>query len=109
MDFKEARRKYDREWHQKHKATQNARKKQRRKEIQLWFRELKSTLKCVKCGENHPGCLEFHHVGEKDDNVSLMVARSLGRDRILAEIAKCEVLCANCHGKHHWEERLNEE
>lgn len=37
----------------------------------------------------------------------LSVAATAGRSRkaLLEEMAKCIVLCANCHLIHHWEER----
>jgi hypothetical protein len=52
---------------------------------------------CVDCGEADPVVLEFDHVrGEKVADVSqLMRRRNVGR--LLAEIAKCDVVCANCH------------
>jgi|SRR3712207_5953769 len=77
----------------------------RRRNLVQWFAEYKSTLFCVRCGENHPACLEFHHLEGKTgkwDEVSDMVRRLLSKERILAEIAKCEVLCANCHRKEHY-------
>jgi cytochrome c556 len=83
----------------------------RRREKQRWFKEIKRGLKCTLCPETHPACLQFHHKDrkEKEDTVCRMVLRNLSKDRILAEIAKCEVLCSNCHFKLHDEESQQEE
>jgi hypothetical protein len=34
---------------------------------------------------------------EKKANVSILVKRGAARDVILAEMAKCDLVCANCH------------
>lgn len=54
---------------------------------------------CADCGyREHPVALEFDHLDgfTKVDNVSRM-AGSASLERIMAEIAKCEVVCGNCH------------
>jgi len=68
-----------------------------------WFQEYKSTLSCSRCGEDHPACIQFHHTDPsvKESNVGRMAYRGVSVERIMAEIAKCEVLCANCHAKEH--------
>jgi len=75
----------------------------RRHVLAKWFVELKTSLVCVRCGESHPACIQFHHAdpAEKEMSVSDAVRRGWSRKRILAELGKCEVLCANCHAKHH--------
>lgn len=51
---------------------------------------------CTDCGGTfHPEAMQFDHVGEKFAAVSSML--TYGIDRILAEVAKCELVCANCH------------
>jgi hypothetical protein len=52
--------------------------------------------------------LHFHHRDprEKDLELSIAIGRGWAKERILAEVARCEVLCANLHMKHHWEERF---
>ena len=61
---------------------------------------------CVKCGENDPACLDFHHRdGKRNKLGNIGEIRRFSNERILAEIAKCDVLCANCHRKHHHSER----
>lgn len=52
---------------------------------------------CVDCGEPDARVLDFDHVGRKIEVVSSLAARGAPTARIDAEIARCEVRCANCH------------
>jgi hypothetical protein len=40
--------------------------------------------------------MDFDHLGDKIAEVSLMVP-TYGTKSLLAEVAKCDVVCANCH------------
>lgn len=102
---KECNRAYNKEHYQRKRDTYLAKEKQRRQELTEWLRGIRQELKCEKCGEDHPGCLDFHHKDPslKDLNVSSMV-KGYSKERILAEIEKCHVWCSNCHRKFHWEE-----
>ena len=68
-----------------------------------WYNDFKSKLKCEVCGESHPATLDFNHKdpSKKDFAVAAMVNR-YSIKRILEEVQKCQVLCANCHRKFHW-------
>lgn len=79
--------------------------KERCKKLRDWFREFKSELKCIECGESHPACIEFHHLDQtkKDFDLATAVAKGFMKERILEEIAKCVAICSNCHKKLHWE------
>lgn len=63
----------------------------------------KKSNPCEICGESDYRVLSFHHVNpsEKEKEVSRMVKK--GTKKLLAEIAKCQVLCANCHQKLHYD------
>ena len=53
---------------------------------------------CVDCGEADPTVLEFDHRNPSDKSYG--IANRLGRspwETLLEEIAKCDVVCANCH------------
>lgn len=91
--------------YQEHKELYKESLRRRRKEKTQWFNdEIRAKCKCEFCGENHPACLDFHHkdATTKKDEVGRMVHQCLREEVILAEIAKCMVLCANCHRKLHW-------
>jgi hypothetical protein len=56
------------------------------------------THPCVDCGETDPLVLDFDHVrGQKVRDVSQLVAGGYSWRTIEAEIAKCDVRCANDH------------
>ena len=56
--------------------------------------------KCEFCGYNKcVAALEFHHIGEKEDKISKIYNR--GWKRILAEVEKTRLVCANCHREIH--------
>jgi 5-methylcytosine-specific restriction endonuclease McrA len=69
--------------------------------------------KCQKCPEKHPAALQFHHrdPSEKSFSVNSKTLSSPGQypwKLIVKEIDKCELLCGNCHAKHHssWNEDM---
>jgi hypothetical protein len=51
---------------------------------------------CVDCGEADIVVLEFDHLRDKVASISQMI-RNNELARIIEEIAKCDVVCANCH------------
>ena len=64
---------------------------------------------CVRCGESDLACLDFHHRDPSEKEGHIGHIRRFSVERINAEIAKCDVLCANCHRKHHRDERARPE
>lgn len=54
---------------------------------------------CADCGGRFPRvCMDFDHVrGVKVDSISRMIRMSYSWELILSEMAKCEVVCSNCH------------
>ena len=59
--------------------------------------------KCRICGEKDYRCLVCHHNDPltKEKTVSQLVMRNCSIDKIDKEIAKCSVLCGNCHTRLH--------
>ena len=72
-------------------------------ERKVWFDKLKTNYCCSVCGEKDPQCLDFHHKESRDKkyNIAYMSVRGYSEEKIITEIAKCIVFCANCHRKHH--------
>jgi hypothetical protein len=55
---------------------------------------------CIDCGEGDPRCLDFDH--RDPDRKKASISRLIGYtdwNKLLLEIAKCDVRCANCHRK----------
>ena len=53
-------------------------------------------IPCSDCGQSFPEeCMDFDHIGEKSYTIADMKSHSV--EKLLLEISKCEVVCANCH------------
>jgi hypothetical protein len=52
---------------------------------------------CVDCGERDPVVLDFDHIGVKRSGVVQLAGRECSIANLEAEMAQCEVRCANCH------------
>jgi len=67
--------------------------------------------KCADCGiemgEEWPSaCFDFHHLeGKEADLARLIHAWKSMYGRVLEELEKCVMLCANCHRKRHFTEK----
>ncbi len=106
---RECQRKQKVDWYHEHKETYGPAKNQRTRDMREAARQYVydylSTHPCVQCGESDPRVLEFDHLGDKDNTVAKMVASGSPISSIEREIAKCQVLCANCHRKKTSDER----
>lgn len=93
---------YQARWYRKnstrHKANTRRRTSMYENEIRTLFDSCKAKSGCADCGEKNPIVLDFDHVnGIKEFNLSWGLQKKFPMHRILAEIKKCEVRCANCH------------
>lgn len=94
-------------WYYKNRDHRIRVKTRRKKELQRWFYEFKrDNCECENCGEAFPGCLDFHHVSTKREDISRMVADGYSKDSIKSELKRCVVLCANCHHKEHLDPKV---
>ena len=103
-------REYNKGWYQRHKERLLEKRRQHYAELKQWLRRYKSNLRCVECGENHPACIQFHHLHreEKSFTISHIIGRThISVKRLEKEISKCEILCGNCHAIRHWRETHN--
>lgn len=77
----------------------NERRRQRMGDIKAYIRDLKERTPCMDCDGSFPWfVMDFDHVnGKKSSEISLMVKNGMAKWRILSEITKCQIVCANCH------------
>jgi len=74
---------------------------------QAIIRDLREQTPCADCGESYPWwVMDFDHVevGSKVRAVSVLAVRPVSEEVLRAEIAKCEIVCANCH-RHRTHQR----
>lgn len=74
-------------------------RKRKRIRIREYVRSVLSGASCTDCQETDIVVLQFDHrdPAVKSFDISVAMNGSISLDRIKAEIAKCDVVCANCH------------
>jgi len=82
-------------------VTETARRKHLakiRREARELVRQVKSAP-CTDCRVTfHFSAMDLDHVrGKKKDNIATMVMKTYSLDTLREELAKCEVVCSNCH------------
>lgn len=80
-------------------AKQKTAKKARIDKVKDYLRHLKESTPCMDCGQFYKWYqMDFDHVnGKKHNTISHMVQQGSAKWRILSEVTKCEIVCANCH------------
>jgi hypothetical protein len=98
---------YHRKWYKENKErladSKNARVAKRRKFLKRIVDQIKLICGCRVCGyDKHHSALCFHHREPETKSFDICTGiASVSVLTLLAEIAKCDVLCANCHAIHH--------
>jgi hypothetical protein len=97
---RECRLAYDRRYyHERGKAARLAHRHARAMEARAWMAAIKEGVACADCGQMFPvWVMHWDHLPgyEKLASISDMV-RSRSRTITVAELAKCQLVCANCH------------
>lgn len=107
---KECKREMDRLAYQENS---NGRKEKIRNTAIKKYNELKDFLttykqqqQCQRCGDDRWYVLDFHHLGDKDYEISDLL-RFGSKKLLIKELNKCIPLCANCHREVHYLERCS--
>jgi hypothetical protein len=95
----------DQRWHYKNVEWNTERTLQRRATLRAWVNEQKAEQGCADCSESDPACLDCHHreSADKEMEITEMVTYGHSKANLREEMAKCVVLCANCHRREHFE------
>jgi hypothetical protein len=89
-------------WRQNNLELRRQQMKDRRSIDLAKFRNWKSERGCKFCSETESVCLDLHHLDppQKDYTVSDIIGVQ-SWTRLMEEVAKCIVVCKNCHTKIH--------
>lgn len=62
---------------------------------------------CKDCQTKDIEVLEFDHIRDKKYTIATIMKKGYGLDTLKEEIAKCEIVCANCHRKRSYKRQGN--
>jgi hypothetical protein len=96
---KEKKREYQNKWCRDRKYGTISRNRSKLRNIEF-VRKYKENKPCDDCGKYfHFFVMDFdHREGEtKIENVAQLAHKGYALDKLIAEIEKCDLVCANCH------------
>lgn len=92
------------EWMKKYNMSEKGKARQSRYQDRnrLRIEELKKKP-CMDCGRSyHPCQMDFDHRPEEEKVASIAKLRAVSVDRLMVEIAKCDLVCCLCHRARTW-------
>lgn len=94
------------EYYKNNREKENQYDKNKRQQAQNKIWEFKKTP-CADCNQSfHPVCMDFDHISDKKFSIAEGInIHKYPMNKLLKEIEKCEVVCANCHRKRTWERK----
>lgn len=94
---KEKRKARCKQWYQEHKEEHIAATIAKAKATREWLNE-KKNIPCADCGRIFPPvCMDFDHREPHLKEFDIALASGRPRETLEKEIAKCDIVCANCH------------
>lgn len=102
------------EWYSKEENKRRVAVREAKRRLDRKLRAMEGTgqTACIYCGESHPATLQFHHRNPEEKKFSIsqaiMKSQVYSWEEIFMEVAKCDLICANCHAVWHsaWNEIL---
>ena len=92
----------------KNKDVYLSRLKRKRDAFNKWFLDTIKDFKCKNCEEGRWWVLDFHHRDPKTKEKAVSkLKREFNKEKVLREVEKCDILCANCHRDLHYQEKIS--
>lgn len=89
----------------------NARERTNAKVKKIELRKFVNSLKdgpCKDCGIKYqPWIMDFDHLKDKYESISVMISNKRSKEVILKEIEKCDLVCSNCHRERTYQRYEN--
>jgi hypothetical protein len=83
--------------------------KKRKQSMRDFVYEIKGKTPCADCYIQYPYYVtDFDHLDDKITTVSNLVNKG-NLEKVIAEIAKCELVCSNCHRMRTYKRRINKD
>jgi hypothetical protein len=97
-DCKLCKKDLNKQYYAETRASRKELRRRARKERYDYIAKIKS-VPCADCKIQYiPYVMDFDHVqGDKVGNISQMCNDAVKWEKLLEEIAKCDIVCANCH------------